>query len=54
MPDYVIECETSGREVYQITAPTEEKAKCVLYHDAPKPVVSEVLSFGITSIKEES
>lgn len=53
MPDYVIECETTGREVYQITAGSVTDAKFILYNDAPKPVVSEVLSFGITSIEEQ-
>jgi hypothetical protein len=53
MPDYIIECETTGREVYQISAPTEDEARRILYQEAPTPVVSEVMSFGVTSIKEE-
>jgi hypothetical protein len=53
MANYTIEVETSGREVYQITALTEEEAKRILYNDCPKPVVSEVMSFDITSINED-
>ena len=50
---FTIECETSGHEVYQIYAPTEEEAKRILYNGGQEPVVSEVTSFDITSIKEQ-
>ena len=53
MTDYIIECETTGREVYTISAESPEEAKRILYSEGPRPAVSEVLSFEVTSITEQ-
>lgn len=52
MPLFQIETNTTGREVYLIDAEDEDTARGVLWYDAPKPVVTEVLSFEIESITE--
>ena len=51
---FTIECETAGREVYQIYADSEEQAKDILYSGGQLPVLSEVTSFSITSVKEQT
>lgn len=54
MPWFEIECETEGREVYQIEAADENRAREILYNDTPKPVVMETLWFTVKHVKEVS
>ena len=54
MNSYTIECATTGHEIYQIYANSEEEAKNILYRSGQEPVVSEVTSFDIVSIKKDS